>query len=195
VSDAIDPRLRAGSRVVAYVGRLAEGKRVEDLIAAAALLRQDAPDLAFLVIGDGPQRAALERRVAALGLGDLVLFLGHRPDAAELMTRLDAFWLASASEGMSNSLMEAMAAGAPVVVSDIATNRALVSDGVTGCVVPLGSPRAFADATSRLWREPERTAAMTAAAVARIARELGVDAMVERYAQLYRDVAREHGVS
>jgi glycosyltransferase involved in cell wall biosynthesis len=179
------------ARVVGYVGRLATGKRVDDLIAAAALLRAQQPDLALLLVGDGPLRASLESRVAELALGDSVRFLGHRPDAAELMTRLDAFWLASASEGMSNSLMEAMAAGTPVVVSDIATNRDLVEDGVTGRVVPLGSPRAIADATAQLWQDPVGSAAMAAAAVERIRRDFGVAAMVERHASLYRQLVRE----
>jgi glycosyltransferase involved in cell wall biosynthesis len=181
------------SRVVGYVGRLAPGKRVEDLIAAAALLRAQHPDLALLLVGDGPLRGALESRVKELALGDVVRFLGHRADAAELMTRLDAFWLASASEGMSNSLMEAMAAGTPVVVSDIATNRDLVEDGVTGRVVPLGSPRAIADATALLWQDPASAAAMAAAAVARIRCDFGVAAMVARYASLYRELVGERG--
>jgi glycosyltransferase involved in cell wall biosynthesis len=188
---AIDPRIRPTSRVVGYVGRLAAGKRVEDLIAAAALLRAQFPDLVLVLIGDGPERAALERGVAERGLSDLVCFVGHRADAADLMPRLDAFWLASENEGMSNSLMEAMAAGTPVVVSDIPGNRDLVEDGVTGCAVPLGDPRAFAAATERLWRDPARTAAMTTAATERIARAFAVERMVERYASLYREVVHE----
>jgi len=188
---APDPRGSAASRLVGYVGRLAQGKRVEDLIAAAALLRAECTDLALLLIGEGPLRGDLERLVAELALGDVVRFVGHRADAADLMAQLDAFWLASESEGMSNSLMEAMAAGTPVIVSDIPTNCDLVVDGVTGCVVPLGNPRAFADATARLWRDPTRAAAMAAAAVDRIRREFGVDAMVDSYARLYRELACE----
>jgi glycosyltransferase involved in cell wall biosynthesis len=192
---ALDARIRPTARVVGYVGRLAGGKRVADLIAAASLLRETYPEVAFVVAGDGPERAALERRAADLGLGDLVCFVGHRADAAALMSRFDAFWLASENEGMSNSLMEAMAAGAPVVVSDIPGNRDLVADGVTGCTVALGDPRAFAEATVRLWRDPARTAAMTAAAAERVAREFAVERMVERYASLYREVVRNRSTS
>jgi glycosyltransferase involved in cell wall biosynthesis len=190
----LDPRIRPGARVVGSVGRLADGKRIEDLIDAAALLRAHAPDATLLLIGDGPLRAALERRAATLGLGDAVLFTGHRSDAADLVRGFDAFWLASASEGMSNGLLEAMAAGTPVVASDIPTNRELIVDGVTGHLVPLGSPRDLADATVRLWRDPARRGALTAAALAHVRRELGVDVMVDAYARLYREVAHEVGV-
>ena len=181
----------AGSHVVGYVGRLARGKRVEDLIDAVALLRASFPDAVLVVIGDGPERAPLERRAAERGLGGAVRFLGHRADAAALVAGLDAFWLASENEGMSNSLMEAMAAGVPVVVSDIPGNRDLVVDDVTGCTAPVGEPRAFADATARLWRDPARAAAIGAAAADRIRRELSVERMVERYAQLYHEVVDE----
>lgn len=186
----ITPALRPGARLVGYVGRLAPGKRVEDLVEAVALLRAEIPDVILLVIGDGPERAALERRARERGAGDALRFLGHRPDAAALVAGLDAFWLASENEGMSNSLMEAMAAGVPVVVSDIPGNRELVVDGLTGCTAPLGDPRAFADATARLWRDPARAAAMAAAAAEHIRRELSVERMVERCARLYHEVAR-----
>lgn len=185
------PDVPPGTHVAGYVGRLARGKRVEDLIEAVALLRASFPDAALVVIGDGPERAPLERRAAERGLGAAVHFLGHRSDAATLVAGLDAFWLASENEGMSNSLMEAMAAGVPVVVSDIPGNRDLVVDGVTGCTAPVGEPRAFADATARLWRDPARAAAIGAAAADRIRRELSVERMVERYAQLYHDVVDE----
>jgi len=189
----IDARVTGASRLVGYVGRLAPGKRVEDLLTAAALLRTSYPGLTFVVIGDGPERGRLERHAADLGLRELVCFVGHRPDAAALIARLDAFWLASENEGMSNSLMEAMAAGTPVVVSDIPGNRELVTDGVTGCIVPLGSARGFADATAALWRDAARAGTMSAAAAAHVRRELSVERMVERYESLYREVARQRG--
>lgn len=186
------PHAAAAAWRAGYVGRLAPGKRVDDLVAATALLREAFPAATFVVIGDGPERARLERSVAERGLAGAVHFAGHRPDAATLVATLDAFWLASENEGMSNSLMEAMAAGVPVVVSDIPGNRELVVDGISGCTVPLGAPRGFADATARLWRDPARAAALGAAAAERIRREFSVERMVQRCAQLYREVVDEH---
>ncbi len=174
--------------VVGYVGRLAPQKRVEDLVWAFELLRIIQPQTAFLIVGDGPERARLESFCAQIKLMDQVRFLGHRADASAWLTVFDAFWLGSAFEGQSNSLMEAMACGLPSVVSDIAPNRELITDNETGLVVPVGDRAAFTKATQRLMLEPELAARLGAAARSKIETEFSVSKMVERYAEVYRSV-------
>jgi glycosyltransferase involved in cell wall biosynthesis len=100
----------------------------------------------------------------------------------------DVFWLASDYEGLSNSVMEAMAAGLPVVASDIPPNRELVVPGATGFLAPVGDRVAFAQYAEKLLLDPALAARLGAAGRERIRNEFSVERMVEAYARLYRDV-------
>jgi glycosyltransferase involved in cell wall biosynthesis len=180
--------LPADARLVCHVGRLAPQKRVDDLLWAAQVLRQAAPQAYFLIIGDGPERTRLEQHSRDVECSRHVRFLGHRDDASDLMQLCDVFWLGSCFEGMSNSLMEAMACGLPVVATDIPPNRELITHGEHGYLVPVGDGAAFAQYTVRLFEEPELSRALGSAGSARIQRACTVQYMVDRHVQLYRDV-------
>jgi glycosyltransferase involved in cell wall biosynthesis len=179
------------SRVIGYVGRLARQKRVADLVWAMQLLRQLTDRVHFLVVGDGPERDDLVRLARHMGCDHLVRFAGHRDDAAQLIGLCDVFWLASDFEGMSNSLMEAMAAGVPVVASDIPPNRELVIDGTTGHLVSVGDSVGFAQFSDRLLADPEKARVLGDVGRARMQSEFSVDKMVAAHAALYREVAAE----
>jgi glycosyltransferase involved in cell wall biosynthesis len=174
--------------VVGYVGRLARQKRIQDLIWAFELLRVQRENVYFLVVGDGPERGRLEAFAHKLQLHERIRFAGHRPDAARLLGCLDVFWLASEFEGMSNSLMEAMADGRPVVVSDIPPNGELVTDGETGLIAPVGDRAAFARLTTRLLTDAALAKRLGEAARRRIETEFSVSRMVESYTSLYRSL-------
>ncbi|MEM7811094.1 MAG: glycosyltransferase [Planctomycetota bacterium] len=174
--------------VIGTFGRLAAQKRVDELLWAMHLLKQVDPRVTLLVVGDGPERARLERLAAGWEVTPHSRFLGHVDDAARLWPACDVAWLASGFEGMSNSLMEAMAAGLPVVASDIPANRELVEEGVTGRIVPLGDSVAFTKTTRRLLEDPAAAAALGTAARARMRARYGVDAMAAAYAEIYREV-------
>ena len=130
--------LKAEHRVVGFVGRLAPQKRLHDVVWSFQLLHQLIDDARLVLIGDGPERDSLADLATSFGCRDRIVFAGHREDAASLMTAFDAFVLGSEFEGMSNSLMEAMSMGLPCIVSDIAPNRELIADGVTGLLFPVG---------------------------------------------------------
>lgn len=183
--------LSAAAHVVTYVGRLARQKRVRDLIWAFELIRVMEDEVIFLIVGDGPEREGLERFASTLGISERVRFLGHRSDATALLPASDLFWLASDFEGLSNSIMEAMAAGLPVVVSDIPPNRELVVHDTTGYVVPVGDRAAFAQYARKLLVDRELAARMGQAARERIETEFGVSKMVDAYADLYRQVTAQ----
>ncbi|MFN0052984.1 MAG: glycosyltransferase [Planctomycetales bacterium] len=178
----------AGTKVVLYAGRLARQKRVADLIWAFELIRVMEGQVVFLIVGDGPERSGLEEFTGKLGIADRVRFLGHRADVAQLLGVTDLFWLASDFEGLSNSVMEAMAAGLPVVASDIPPNRELVVPGETGYLAPVGDRVALAQFAQKLLVDRELAARLGAAGRERIGREFSVETMVEAYARLYRDV-------
>jgi glycosyltransferase involved in cell wall biosynthesis len=181
-----------GAHIVGYIGRLARQKRVMDLIWAFELIRVMEREVIFLIAGDGPERPRLERFVHDLEIADRVRFLGHRSDAQRVLAACDLFWLASDFEGLSNSVMEAMACGLPVVASDIPPNRELVIHGETGFLVPVGDRVAFVQFAQKLLLDRPLAAQLGAAGRERIGRVFSVERMVDAYARLYRE-ARQRG--
>jgi glycosyltransferase involved in cell wall biosynthesis len=114
-----------------------------------------------------------------------VHFLGERNDVAQLMPHFDCLWLASQYEGQSNAVLEAMAAGVPVVATDIAGNRDLVVHDQTGFLVPVGDRAGFARWTHRLLDDADMWRRCSQSAVARIGDEFSVEKMVQRHVELY----------
>jgi glycosyltransferase involved in cell wall biosynthesis len=141
-----------------FVGRLAGVKGVPILIDAMAILAEKHPDLVLRLIGDGPDRKALEADVASRGLNDRVTFLGYKSqsEVAEELAQADVFVLPSFAEGVPVVLMEAMASQVPVVTTRIAGVPELVEDGVSGRLVPPGDTVAFAQALDALLTDPEQ---------------------------------------
>jgi len=182
----------AGARVVGCVGRIARQKRLQDLIWAMQLLRQLTDNVFLLVIGEGPQRDQLLQFAREMTCDHVTRFVGHRSDAVELISLLDVFWIASDFEGMSNSLMEAMAAGVPVVASDIPPNRELVIDGETGFFVKVGDSAGFAQFTDRILADGRLQQRLGDAGQARMREQFSIENMVERYGALYQQVLAEY---
>lgn len=178
----------ADAKLVGAIGRLWPQKRVKDLIWAAELLKVVRDDVRVLIVGDGPQRWRLERYCQQVGNDDMCHLLGERSDIARLLPHLYAAWLASAYEGQSNAIMEAMAAGLPVVASDIAGNRDLVIPGETGFLVPVADKAGFARKMQTLLNDPALAARFGAAGQERMRRDFTVEQMIARHAELYRSL-------
>jgi len=176
------------SKIIGCVGRLAPQKRVSDLIWAMELLQSLQPGSRMLVIGEGPQRKELEDFARNVRLTDVVRFAGHRSDVANILPHMDVFCLASDFEGQSNSLMEAMANGRPVVVSDIAPNLELVQHEKTGLVVPVGDRPAFTRACVRLIQDKPLAESLGTAAREHIVREHSFEKAVAAHAAMYRSL-------
>ena len=162
--------IAADAPVVGAVARLATQKRLDRLLEAVALLPAE---VHCIVAGEGPEREPLERRAAALGIADRVHFAGYRAGVGDVLDALDVFALTSEQEGMSNAMLEALAAGVPVVCTPVSgTDEALrpLPDGaVPGLRVDFDAP-AIAAGVRALLEDAERRRAMAAAA-ARRARE------------------------
>ncbi len=178
--------LSPDSFVVGFIGRLAKQKRVEDLIWAVEILRQIRPQLQLVVIGDGPERERLERFTRNIHCDRHVTFLGHREDAARFLPAFDVFGLASSFEGMSNSVMEAMSAGLPIIASDIPPNRELVVQSETGFLFKLADTVGIMQFVRRLIDEQGLAERLGQAGRERIQREFNIPRMVEGYANIYR---------
>jgi glycosyltransferase involved in cell wall biosynthesis len=139
---------RDGVAELITVGRLREPK--DFITLARALARLQPGSFRSSLIGDGPDRPAIEAELARLGLSDNVRLLGDRPDVPDLLARADVFVCSSRSEGMPVSILEAMAAGLPVVASAVGGVPEIVDDGRTGVLVPSGAVLPLADALARL---------------------------------------------
>jgi glycosyltransferase involved in cell wall biosynthesis len=182
-------RLPADALLIGVVGRLVPEKRVQDLIWAADLLRVLHNNLRLLVVGDGPERRQLERYARLASDLDHIQFLGERHDIWRIAPHLDVLWNAGENRGTSNAILEAMAAGVPVIASDTPCNRELVVEGETGFLIPLGSRAgraARARWTDRIFTDPEFAARLATASHRRVAEHFSAGRMVERYAELYR---------
>jgi glycosyltransferase involved in cell wall biosynthesis len=183
-----DLKLPAEARLAGYVGRLARQKRIEDILWGMQVLRQADPRAHLLLIGDGPERERLEQYARDVECAAHVRFLGHRDDAAQILQHCEVFWLASDFEGMSNSLLEAMACGLPVVVSNIPPNRELVQHGVHGYLIDVGDGVGYAQYTRKLFEDRALAARLGEAGQLRIERDFPVDRMVQRHVEVYREV-------
>jgi glycosyltransferase involved in cell wall biosynthesis len=176
--------------LIGRVARLEPEKGMEVFIDAAARLADDWPEAQFLVIGDGPLRADLERHAAAVGVDERVHFLGFRDDARALIARLDVLAISSHNDGSPLAVLEAMMSGVPVVATECGGIPGQVRDGVDGLLVAPGDTDAFAGALERLLREPERIRSMGAAARRHAQRNFGYGRMVDRIERVYADARR-----
>jgi glycosyltransferase involved in cell wall biosynthesis len=142
--EALD--LRPDHVVFGYIGRLVPIKGLPTLLEAFALALGRAPSARLVLVGDGPDRPALQEQVTALGLGPAVRFAGWRTDLPALYRTFDAVVLSSRNEGTPLAVIEAMAAGRPVVATSVGGVPDVVADGKTGMLVPPDDPRTLADA-------------------------------------------------
>lgn len=179
-----------GVPVIGFVGRMAKQKRVDDLVFAMALVAILRPEAHMLLVGDGPERDKLMKFARDINIDSHTRFTGHRADAAQLLRIMDLFWIASDFEGQSNSIMEAMAAGLPVVATDIPPNRELVVDGETGFLVRVGDRAGFQQFADRVLADPELARQLGDAGRERMRQHFSIDNMVSAHARLYRDVLR-----
>ena len=189
-STTVEPGLHDPVRLV-YIGRLHPQKGIDSAIRAVALLRSEAPESAieFKLIGDGPERGHLEELVATLGVSDSVRFLGIREDVSFDLEESDVFVLTSRVEGLSNALLEALAAGLPVVASDIPGNRDVIIDGENGLLVDPERPEDIAAALSRVMSDQALRDRLGRRGRRTVEQSYSIAATAERYMSLYRELA------
>jgi glycosyltransferase involved in cell wall biosynthesis len=171
--------------VIGAVGRLAMVKDFGALIAAFGLLRSMPGRARLIIVGDGPERAALVSQARAANVSRAVLFTGHQHDAPALMPAFDVFVNSSIYEGVSLTILEAMAAGVPVLATAVGGTPEIVQDGVNGRLIPSRGIREMASAIAALARDPELRARLGAAGRSRVLRSFHIDRMVHTYAGMY----------
>jgi sugar transferase (PEP-CTERM/EpsH1 system associated) len=170
--------------VIGTVGRLDPVKDQVGLLKAFSQLAHDSRTL-LLIVGDGPCRKDLEAAVDTLGLRERVWLVGERNDVPAVLSAMDVFVLCSVGEGISNTILEAMATGLPVVATRVGGNPELVTDGRTGFLVDARSPAALATSLRRYLDEPTLLAQHGRAARDHAEAEFSLERMVAAYERLY----------
>lgn len=184
------PFQRVGEVIVGTVGRLQAVKDQLTLVRAFARAIEKGGDAAaplrLVIAGDGPLRRELEAEIARTGVGDRIWLAGERRDVPDVMRSLDVFVLPSQSEGISNTILEAMACGLPVIATAVGGNGELVVQDETGTLVPPLDAEALADALLHYAADPVKRIERGRAGRERIEAGFSLDRMIERYATLYQ---------
>jgi glycosyltransferase involved in cell wall biosynthesis len=179
---------------VGMVARMnAHYKNHAGFLRMAARINRQMPDVEFLLAGDGPLREELERQAQELGLGNRVLFLGDRRDIPSVLAAMDVAVLTSDSESLSNVLLEAMAAGLPVVAYRVGGNAELVNDE-RGILVPAGDEEGFASAVGRLLGSSSMRSRLGHGAREFAAENFALESIRARYEDCYRTLLKKKGV-
>lgn len=168
-----------------HVARLNRVKDQPTLLAAARLVADRLPGFTLDIVGDGPSRDIIHAESERLDLGGVVRFHGMRDDVDRFLANADLFVLPSLSEGIAITLLEAMAAGLPVVATDVGGNREVVRTGKTGALVPAGDPEALAAAMIHVLTNPEMARRWGAAGRERVATDFNIDRTVAAYQDAY----------
>lgn len=187
--------ISADAPLLGMIGRLEPQKDHENFLRAAARIHTDHPAARFFIVGDGSLRGQLVALTHTLGLQDAVTFCGLRKDIPAVMAALDMLVISSQYEGLPVVLLEAMAAGLPIVSTAVSGVISVVADGETGILVPPSNSDALADACLRLIGNPELRRKMGQNGYARVKSRYGMTAMTEKTVALYRDLISTHGVA
>lgn len=176
------------SCIIGTVGRLAPAKHQVALIDAFAAVQAAHPSSALVIVGDGQLRGELEARIRHHSLEGRVLMLGDRSDVAELLAGFSIFALPSLTEGYSIALLEACAAGLPIIASDVGGNREIVHEGRNGKLVAPGSVEQLTEALRDLLGDPGMRHRMGEAGRSWVSEQGSVRAMARRYDRLYQEL-------
>jgi glycosyltransferase involved in cell wall biosynthesis len=180
--------------LVGTVGRLSRQKSPLDFVRMAAIVHKRLPDVHFVWIGSGPLKDPTYQLSTELGLNGVLHFAGHRTDIPALLQCMDCFVLPSLWEGFPIVLLEAMAAGAPIVATNIPGNDEAIRSGVDGWLVPVRNSIGLAESVVDLLTTLQRAKAFGGSSRQRVEQKFAPGTMLDGLASLYRQVAQEHNI-
>jgi glycosyltransferase involved in cell wall biosynthesis len=187
VAEPVRAAKAKGAFVIGYIGQLIARKRVDTLIDAFALLRN--PRAMLFVLGDGDQRSALESQARRLGVASQVHFLGFRDDRLDFLRGSDALVLPSSLEGIPRCLMEAMAAGVPIVGTRIPGIKDLIAEHQTGLAFDVGDAESLAQCLRQLAADGAFCHRLADSARQRVTESFSASGMATQYASLFREMS------
>jgi glycosyltransferase involved in cell wall biosynthesis len=178
--------IQEGSKVVGIIASFTNQKGHRYFIEMAEILAGEFDQLSFLLIGDGPLRPQIEQMIKTKGLNNRITLTGIRNDIPALLQFLDIFVLSSLWEGFPMTIIEAMAAGKPIVVTDVGGNREAVIDGLIGYLVPPADSKALAEAVRKILLDESLASAMGSEGKRRFEKEFVAERMVEKTREIYK---------
>jgi glycosyltransferase involved in cell wall biosynthesis len=185
--------LPPSARLIMVVSRLNRMKGVQYFVDAAAVLAARFPDVCFLIAGDGGSKKELEEQACRLGLGQRIVFTGFRSDVPDLLSEAAISVLPTLSEGISNTLLESMAAGIPVIATRVGGNPEVVEDGVSGLLVPARDSAALAAAAARLLEDEDLASRLGQAGIGRVSELFSIEGSVHQTEHLYQRLVEAKG--
>jgi glycosyltransferase involved in cell wall biosynthesis len=184
-----------GRFVVGNFSRLHEEKGHRYLLEAAAIAKEQVPNLLVLIVGEGSERQDLERRISELGLNETVRLLGWRTDAMAIMSAVDAVAQSTLQEAFSQVMCEAMWLARPLVMTDVSGVRDIIADGENGLIVPKADPEGLAAAIVRVAGDAELRSRLGANGRRFVGEKLTIDKMIGYYEDSFRKARDQRGVS
>jgi len=182
-------------RLVVAVGRLSHEKGFDVLVQAWPGVVSRAPDARLLILGDGPERGALEAMAQQLNIAEVVTFVGDRLDVPNYLAAAATYVLPSRHEGMSNALLEAMASGRACLASDIPPNAKVIQPGVNGLLFKTQSPGDLADKLVLMLKDEALRKQLGARALQTVLERFSIEAVAQRYIELYRAMVEKRSLS
>ena len=187
------PTLRAelgtgSAPIVGLVGRLAPQKGPDYLLRAARLVRRRMPDVRYVFVGDGPEKTNLQAMAERLSIADKVFFLGRRDDMPQIYRSLDLMVLPSREEGMPMTIIEALAAGTPVIATRVGSVPKLIRHQETGLLLESGDIKGLSDAIVLMLSKPELRREYAATGRQLVYRQYSADCMADKYLDLYSQI-------
>lgn len=179
--------------VISSIGRLIELKDHRMLANSMKSLSQEFPHVIAMIVGDGPERENLKRQVASLGIGSNVILTGARQDVNALLAASDLFCLPSKLEGMSNTVLEAMASGLGTIATRVGANPELVVENETGTLIPVGGESELTEVLRKYVAEEGLRKRSGAIARERAVRHFSLELMMQRYRELYMECGVRKG--
>lgn len=174
--------------LVGIVAHLADHKGHQYLIQATKILKQQAPKIKTIIVGEGPLSMELNRQAKELDVEDIIFFLGFRKDIPKILSSLDLFVLSSHLEGMGSSILDAMASRLPVVATKVGGIPEVVINGETGLLVPPRNPSALARAILRLYSDKTLASRLGQKGYELVHRKFSAEAMAEKVVRLYEKI-------